>query len=658
MTTDLIITSYQVTLNGDVFTSTLSSTAAKTTLTNDVINTTVKNTVLQANLQTTQVLTKISQSGSPGAPGPAGAPGHIGPSGIPGGAGPTGLPGPSGTGPTGPSGIPGPTGLPGPAGAPGDLWQSAPAYGNNPVDYGYYGTNIGDQFLDTYTGNVWEWNGGSWVSTGNIEGPPGTAGPPGPTGMRGPTGNPGNPGPSGSPGGPGSPGGAGPTGPGGPPGSGSPGPTGPRGPTGYSGGPPGPTGPGGSPGGPGPTGRGPTGPAGSPGPSGVGSYWYSAYIYGGYPSSYGYYGSHYNDQFLDTFNGNIWQWNGSSWTQTGNIGGSNWQSGYAYGGYPSSYGFNGIHIGDQFLDTANGNIWQWNGSSWSQTGNIEGPAGSSGNPGPTGPRGPTGYSGGPPGPSGPRGPTGPPGPGGTGPTGPPGSGSPGGPGPTGRGPTGPAGPPGSPGPSGAGSFWYSAQIYGNNPSSYGYSGSHYDDQFLDTSTGNVWEWNGGSWTQTGNIEGPPGPGGTGPTGPAGGTGPTGPAGGPGPTGAPGPAGLDLVADGNLLAQNGTTAICSYTTPMDGLPHTFRVGGYVNILSIAGDDIKFEVSFTDENGAGQNLSFVPQGATVADLLTTGFFALPSMDIRVSSNTNIALSVQYISAGAGISFDCGGTIMQLD
>ena len=144
-----------------------------------------------------------------------------------------------------------------------------------------------------------------------------------------------------------------------------------------------------------------------------------------------------------------------------------------------------------------------------------GPTGAQGIAGVTGSIGPTGPQGsGAPGPTGATGPTGPAGL--IGPTGPQGSGAPGPTGligPTGlAGSTGPTGPPGSTGPTGPGGSKWTTNNF--DPSVFNPPFPAVNDQYLNTSTGNIFRYNGSSWTIVGNLKGPQGnPGAIGPTGP-------------------------------------------------------------------------------------------------------------------------------------------------
>ena len=154
-----------------------------------------------------------------------------GPQGI---AGPPGSAGPQG--PAGNTGSQGPAGATGPQGTPGEKWSSGggPPVGTAP------GPIIGDWYLDTNTGDVYEKTSGTgWTLRGNIKGSKGDPGPTGAQGTQGPAGATGATGPQGATGaqGPqgvkGDPGATGATGPQGP--IGNTGPQGIQGPTGQAG---------------------------------------------------------------------------------------------------------------------------------------------------------------------------------------------------------------------------------------------------------------------------------------------------------------------------------------------------------------------------------------------------------------------------------------
>ncbi len=197
-------------------------------------------------------------------------------SGTQGPAGPIGPQGPQGpmgiTGPAGPIGVTGPQGPQGVAGTGVRIVGSVVNVSN--LNPNYQGS-IGDMMIVSTTGGGHVWNGTTWVSVGQIQGPAGPIGPQGPIGMTGAAGPAGQIGPQGTTGmtGPAGPigpqGPAGPIGPQGPTGiTGATGPAGPIGPIGMTG-PTGPQGPAGAIGPQGPTGiTGATGPAGPIGPQG------------------------------------------------------------------------------------------------------------------------------------------------------------------------------------------------------------------------------------------------------------------------------------------------------------------------------------------------------------------------------------------------------
>lgn len=114
---------------------------------------------------------------------------------IPGPPGPQGLPGPRGEqGPIGPQGPQGPEGVQGPKGDTGDGLQIdhvVSSVGELPSS----GNTVGDTGI--VNGELYAWDGSSWVSQGVIngvqgpQGEPGVQGPEGPKGDTGPQGEPG-----------------------------------------------------------------------------------------------------------------------------------------------------------------------------------------------------------------------------------------------------------------------------------------------------------------------------------------------------------------------------------------------------------------------------------------------------------------------------------
>src|SRR5215469_11493872 len=430
-------------------------------------------------------------TGPQGNPGPAGATGPIGPigpTGPQGNQGPGGPAGPQGlTGATGPQGSTGPAGPQGPQGVPGQsvtIKGSVATAANLPTT----GNQVGDGWITTDTGHLHVWTGTAWNDVGNVTGPAGPTGPQGIQGVPGPTGATGATGATGTPGATGATGPAGATG--------AQGPQGPQGLTGQTGlqGTPGAQGPQGIAGNAGPTGpQGATGPAGATGPTGSqgpqGPAGQSLSMKGSVSSSSSLpaSGNNLNDAWIASDTGHLWVWNGSSWVDAGQFQGPIGPT------------------GPQGIQGATG---------------LTGPAGATGPTGPAGPTGDTGLTGntGPQGPQGNQGPTGPAGPQGT-------TGATGAQGP--QGPAGPQGPQGNPG--------QSVTIVGSVPTEADLpTSASPGDGYITEDTGHLWVWSGTVWNDVGLVQGPPGP--TGPTGPQGATGLTGPQGASGPQGATGATG--------------------------------------------------------------------------------------------------------------------------
>ena len=92
--------------------------------------------------------------------------------------------------------IAGPEGPKGDKGDKGDTGESTRWFSGSAPSPG----KLGDQFLDTSTGNVFQHNGTTWIPTGNIRGPQGIQGIQGKQGEKGEKGTKGEQGPEGKPG--------------------------------------------------------------------------------------------------------------------------------------------------------------------------------------------------------------------------------------------------------------------------------------------------------------------------------------------------------------------------------------------------------------------------------------------------------------------------
>jgi hypothetical protein len=170
--------------------------------------------------------TNVGPPGPPGPAGPAGPPGAEGAQGPPGAEGAQGPPG--ATGSPGADGAPGAPGAQGPPGAEGPVGPAGPTGPQGPAGTGINvkgqvptesdlpaGAAVGDAYVVETTGDLWIWEGSSWVNAGPIQGPEGPQGPQGPQGIegpQGPSGAPGDQGPTGPPGADGAPGAQGPKG--------------------------------------------------------------------------------------------------------------------------------------------------------------------------------------------------------------------------------------------------------------------------------------------------------------------------------------------------------------------------------------------------------------------------------------------------------------
>ena len=228
-----------------------------------------------------------------------GATGATGPTGNTGLNGSTGATGPIGetgnTGPQGPAGTDGSTGATGPAGANGSSVQIVGAVANSANLPLPYGGSIGDGYIVEDSGDLWVYTSvATWTDVGQVRGPTGATGPTGPEGIQGPDGATGSTGLTGA--------------------TGIDGATGPAGATGINGA----TGATGSQGFQGATGI--TGATGATGPKGDDGT--SVQIVGSVPTSASLpdpYGGDIGDGYLADDTGDLWVWNGTGWTDVGNV---------------------------------------------------------------------------------------------------------------------------------------------------------------------------------------------------------------------------------------------------------------------------------------------------------------------------------------------------
>jgi hypothetical protein len=327
-------------------------------------------------------------TGATGPQGPTGAASTVaGPTGSTGATGPQGPQGLTGlTGATGATGAQGPQGLQGIQGVKGDTGTGVQILGSYTslaaLQSAHPTGNAGDGYLISSNLYVWDSVNSNWINVGTIQGPAGPTGPTGPTGPQGTQGIQGLTGATGA------------QGPQGPQGS-----TGPQGITGATG-PQGPTGPQGL--------TGLTGPEGSKATFSITSSTPPA--------------SPVNGQaWFNSDNGRSYTYYDSYWVETGSslsgpAGAQGLQGIQGIQG-PQGVSINlkassltvaalpstGNTVNDARIVDEDGDLYIWNGSSWSSAGQIVGPQGPQGVQGPQGIQGTTGLTG----PTGPTGSTGP-----------------------------------------------------------------------------------------------------------------------------------------------------------------------------------------------------------------------------------------------------------
>lgn len=133
---------------------------------------------------------------------------------------------------------------------------------------------------------------------------------------------------------------------------------------------------------------------GPPGPAGArGSNWTTSSTAPAAP------GELVGDQHLNSTTGDVFEWNGASWAAKGSIQGPTGATGapgspgvkwFTGTGTPTDPGSNS---GDLYLDGNLGDVFEWNGTSWSPVGNLAGPVGPQGIQGPKGDTGNAGADG-------------------------------------------------------------------------------------------------------------------------------------------------------------------------------------------------------------------------------------------------------------------------
>lgn len=116
------------------------------------------------------------------------------------------------------------------------------------------------------------------------------------------------------------------------------------------------------------------------------------------------------------------------------------------------------------------------------------------------------------------------------------------------------------------------------------------------------------------------------------------------------------AAANLTSLSGAQTITSFSSPNTS---TYRVGGYLNIVSVTTDVIQMQIIYTDENGnTGVNKLMYEPGTTAAGLSAIGNYNFCTRDIRVQSGSTITISTTLTTSLGSISYDAGATITPLN
>jgi len=118
--------------------------------------------------------------------------------------------------------------------------------------------------------------------------------------------------------------------------------------------------------------------------------------------------------------------------------------------------------------------------------------------------------------------------------------------------------------------------------------------------------------------------------------------------------VPIYAYNKITGQTSAGNITTYTTTADGV---FEVSGYLAVIAVATDVIKYQVSYTDENNNARTQDFYPQGTTTATIAATGSYPYSSMQIWVKASTVITLKTFLTNSSGSITFDACGSIKQI-
>ncbi|MFI5159537.1 MAG: hypothetical protein ACHQF4_11770, partial [Sphingobacteriales bacterium] len=116
-----------------------------------------------------------------------------------------------------------------------------------------------------------------------------------------------------------------------------------------------------------------------------------------------------------------------------------------------------------------------------------------------------------------------------------------------------------------------------------------------------------------------------------------------------------VANGDFTAQTANKTIATFT--VGALTAFFRIGGYININSVAIDIIQLQVNYSDENNVSRIGVFYNQVTATSGLSAAGNSNYATIDIRCKNGTTITVAAILTTSSGSINYDCGARIQQI-
>lgn len=118
----------------------------------------------------------------------------------------------------------------------------------------------------------------------------------------------------------------------------------------------------------------------------------------------------------------------------------------------------------------------------------------------------------------------------------------------------------------------------------------------------------------------------------------------------------LVADADSVAKTTAVTLLSYTTPNDGIAHSYDASGYLNITAISADAIEFRTTFTAEDNSSQTLKFTAQGLG-NNFSIVAYDGFSPLRIHAKANTSITIQTVLTTGIGSITYNAGGTILKI-